>query len=217
MEFRRGQELPWPYSGYTVHQAQTDKKCAGCGRIVNPGERYYRGKRSFDVFPGYFCLAHIDLSLIVRHQQYMANRPATIVIGTDASGPVGERWAFVVYRVYRNGRKQELYREHGETPGYPSVTITEGIALVKALDWAGQAIRNGMIREGEAIQVGSDNSAVHAKLRTGGIRGYAGEEVWRRLMELREELKPRLVVEIDDEALDEADRYARAHAFRESR
>ena len=198
--FQQG-ELPWPYIGYKCIKARDPKECYKCKLPIKPGELYFKDVN------GSMCAKHIDVERIKNHRTKLERAESIIIMGTDASGSTGERWAFVVFRD-KKGKREELHRCRGFNEGLAGPTPAKGIAIIKALEWATNATKEGIILPDEFIQVGSDNYAVHVKLIEKGRTWGRYNEIWQRLEELCDSLKERLIIKFDSEATDEADRYA---------
>jgi hypothetical protein len=200
-EFFRQGALPWPYTGYKFVKSRAGAKCYECKLPINPGELY------FGTVNGKLCTKHMDVEKIQSYRERLRMAKSIIVLGTDASGPGGERWAFVVYRSSKE-KREEIYRCRGFTGGLAGPTPAEGIAIIKALEWAIQATQEGIISADEFLQVDTDNYAVHAKLIEKGRVWGRYSDIWVQLGKLCDSLGERLIVAYDPEAIREADRYA---------
>jgi ribonuclease HI len=200
-EFFQQGELPWPYTGYKCIRARSPRECYLCGLPIKSGELYFRDVR------GGMCIKHVDVEEIRSYRERLKRAESIIIIGTDASGPGGERWAFVVYRD-RKGKRHEIHRCRGFNEGLRGPTPAEGIAVIKALEWAIEATKEGIISPDEFIQVDSDNYAVSVKLEQKGRNWDRYSEIWKKLEKLCDSLKERLIVKFDPEANREADLYA---------
>jgi len=201
-EFFEQGSLPWPYAGYKCRNARTPKKCFECNLPIEPSSLYLQGKK------GSMCSNHVDVEAIQAYRKRLSRAASTIILGTDASGSSGERWAFVVFREKR-GVREELYREKGFNQGLRGPTPAEGIAVIKALEWSINAIEKGPISPDEFIQIGSDNFSVMVKLLEEGRTWGEYSQIWKRLEDLCDSLKDRLIVRSDQSAIQEAHLYAR--------
>ena len=195
-------------------KARDKHKCNLCEGIIEKGEKYCRYIEKETGWEQKACARHIDTKVVSqfnnrrREFEEKRERGKEIVLETDASGPEGERWAFIVYV---NG--QEVHREHGYTPNQINdITPAEGYAVIMAVKWLCEAERKGKIEMGLPVIVGSDNYPVHAKLRTQSERGKY-DHLWRELNQvlLTYRKEGRLFIEFGN--CSAADDYASKNAF----
>ena len=166
-------------------RARRSHICNLCAGEIEEREHYYRYIDKATGWEKKACSRHLDEERIrqfeLRRQKYVGMRKngKEIRLETDASGPEGERWAFVVYISHL-----EVCRERGNTPPeVKSITPAEGYAICRALEWLHRAERKGDIKPDLPVVVGSDNSAVATKLETQSERGKH-RPIWQRLNRL---------------------------------
>ncbi len=183
-------------------KARTDHDCALCETQIFKGQVYCRYIEKTTGWERKACCRHLDEERIsqfeARRKKYIEKkeRGERIRLETDASGPEGERWAFIAYL---NGR--EIFRLRGYTPSQIRwITPAEGYAILMAVEWLRKAERQkGMMKSNLPVVVGSDNDAVTSKLETQSERG-GYERLWQKLNEvlLAYRRDGRLFVEIWD-------------------
>jgi len=169
-------------------RARSQHACYLCRATVNIGERYYKYIDPSTGWEQKACAKHVDDGRDRAWQEKRREwekiaKSERILIDTDASGPNGERWAFVVFHV-KPGEEREICRKNGHTPPQfaRGPTPGEGFAVVKALEWLGEAERKGMVPI-LPIFMANDNFAVLRKLETRSTGGRY-EELWERMAKL---------------------------------
>ena len=166
-------------------KARTNKDCDLCRKEIHEGEIYYRYIEKATGWEKKACFRHLDKKRIKewegKRDKYAERRRRgeEIRLETDASGPEGERWAFIAYL---NGR--EIFREHGYTPPeIKSITPAEGYAISMATEWLHKAEKEGIVKANLPVVIGSDNYAVASKLDTQSERGKY-KWLWQKLNQL---------------------------------
>lgn len=195
-------------------KAREEHICDLCGQRIEKEEKYYRYIEKQTGGERKACLRHVNTEIISqfknRRKEYVEKRERRegIVLETDASGPEGERWAFIVYL---NG--EEFYRDHGYTPRQINdITPAEAYAVLMAIKWLSEEERRGKIETNLPVSIGSDNYAVLKKLDTQSERGKYRNH-WHELMQalLPYRREGRLFIGLQDYST--ADRYASKDAF----
>lgn len=173
-------------------KAGTDKNCDLCGTEIHKGEIYYRYVEKATGWEKKACFRHTDKKVIdqfkAKKKKYTERkeRGQQIRLETDASGPEGERWAFIVYF----GRRK-IFRKRGlSPPEIKSITPAEGYAIYMAVQWLQEAEKKGIVEANLPIVIGSDNVAVASKLDTQSERGryrWLWQKLNQVLLEYRQE------------------------------
>lgn len=166
-------------------KARWSHVCNLCGGEIKERELYYHYKDRATGWEKKSCARHVDEERIRQfelvRQKYidMRQNGKELRLETDASGPEGERWAFIVYVSHF-----EIHRQRGCTPPeVKAITPAEGYAVCEALEWLHRAEQDGTVEADLPVIVGSDNSAVARKLQTQSEWGNY-KFVWERMNQL---------------------------------
>lgn len=189
--------------------ARTDENCDLCRRKIHKGETYYRYIEKSTGWEKKACVRHLDNKTIekfeTKRKKYIErkDRGERIRLETDASGPGGERWAFIAYF---GGR--EIFRKRGlSPPEIKWITPAEGYAIYMAVRWLHEAEKKGIVESDLPIVVGSDNAAVASKLDTQSERGKY-DWLWQKLNQVLLEYRQQGRLFVEGGSVYAADLYA---------